>query len=634
MLRRKILRGLADSNPSVQGISLCRHGLNSFIEPTNSASEIASKRFSAAAFIDYGDRGYFLRASVFSWSGSIIALFGSGRKIFSPYVASGFASSNCRAPDVFLPGSPACRQFSSAGKANEIAPLGKTYYASSKSGFEELKKNGEGESDKEEGLNSTGSFSDCDAHEGHFSSDCSTVNDAVIIQRLFKGHKTRNEREQALNQCGVVVSGDLVVQVLYRHENDWKPAMFFFVWASQQPGFDHGTKTYHAMLNILGKVKRFHTMWQLIKEMHNRGNSPSLITDETFTILMRRYAAAHMVERAIETFFKREEFGLKLDTLSFQTLLLALCRYKHVQEAEALLHLRQHDFPPDMKTRNIILNGWCALANVHEAKRFWNELIKQGHTPDLVTYGTFIKALTNKGKLHAALKLFRAMRDKGCIPDVTICNILLDSLCFKKRIPEALIIFGEMNNSRILPNAATYNSLIKHICNIRRMDKAYELLDDMERKGCVANAKTYHYFLRVARKPEALKIMQRMVETGCKPTSDTYNLLLKMFFGWNELGRVLGLWDEMEEMGMGPDRRSYTVMIHGLYEKGKFDEACKFFNEMNAKGLVPEARTKILMKDIKIKAEGNKPGKLEGKKATKRQETTQSKWQSLKVKVA
>ena len=85
-----------------------------------------------------------------------------------------------------------------------------------------------------------------------------------------------------------------------------------------------------------------------------------------------------MVESATETFDKREEFGLKLNAPAFQILICALCRYKHVQEAEALLNLRQNDFPMDMKSPNIILNGWCALANLHGEKRFWNELIKQG----------------------------------------------------------------------------------------------------------------------------------------------------------------------------------------------------------------------------------------------------------------
>jgi pentatricopeptide repeat protein len=138
------------------------------------------------------------------------------------------------------------------------------------------------------------------------TSDCPEANDAHVIQRLLKINPTRKDRVKALNQCGITIYTDLVLEVLARHKNDWKIAMFFFVWASQQPGYSNGTETYNALLNILGKAQHFKTMWQLMKQMHNQGDSPSLVTDETFTILIRRYAAAHMVESTIETFDKRE----------------------------------------------------------------------------------------------------------------------------------------------------------------------------------------------------------------------------------------------------------------------------------------------------------------------------------------
>jgi pentatricopeptide repeat protein len=72
-----------------------------------------------------------------------------------------------------------------------------------------------------------------------------------------------------------------VLQVLSRHKNDWNIVVFLFVWASQQPGYKNGMDTYYAFLNILVKAQYFKTMWQLVNEMHNQGDSPSLVTDET-----------------------------------------------------------------------------------------------------------------------------------------------------------------------------------------------------------------------------------------------------------------------------------------------------------------------------------------------------------------
>ncbi|GAV63448.1 PPR domain-containing protein/PPR_2 domain-containing protein, partial [Cephalotus follicularis] len=255
----------------------------------------------------------------------------------------------------------------------------------------------------------------------------------------------------------------------------------------------------------------------------------------------------------------------------------------------------------DIKTWNIVLNGWCVLGNVSEAKRFWKDILASKCNPDLFTYGSFIHILTKKGKLGTALKLFKAMWEKGCNPDVVICNCIIDALCFKKRIPQALEVFREMNDRGCLPNVATYNSLIKHLCKIQRMEKVYELVDEMEQKkgSCQPNDITYNYLLKSLKKQEEVSgVVGRMKRNGCKMTCDMYNLILKLYMDWDCQERVRCIWDEMENNGLGPDRRSYTIMIHGLYGKGRIDDALCYFNEMTTKGMVPEPKTEFLTWNI------------------------------------
>ncbi|XP_077227409.1 tetratricopeptide repeat (TPR)-like superfamily protein isoform X2 [Tasmannia lanceolata] len=426
-----------------------------------------------------------------------------------------------------------------------------------------------------------------------------------MIQNLLKVHQDTAELESALAQCGLFLTEDLVLQVLCRHRSDWKPALFFFNWASGQQGYSHGTRAYNEMLDILGKMKRFTLMTQLIDEIP-REKRRSLVNESTFSILLNRYAGGRKVEEAIAMFYKRKDFGLKLDTFAFQTLLMVLCRYKQVEIAEPLFLAKQEEFPPDIKSRNIILNGWCVLGSLREAKRFWNDIITSGCKPDLFTYGIFINSLTKAGKLATAVKLFTSMWEKDCPPDVAICNCIIDGLCFKKKIPDALRIFGEMNERGCLPDVATYNSLIKHMCKIRRLEEAYDFLDEMERKGCPPNARTYTYFLKSMKKPEEVPgLMERMRQTGCRITDDTYNLILKLFMSWDNPEGVRSIWVEMEKNGMGPDQRSYTIVIHGLYDKERTDEALHYFSEMISKGMIPEPRTNLLAKAMETKRGGN-----------------------------
>ncbi|CAA6669511.1 unnamed protein product [Spirodela intermedia] len=296
-----------------------------------------------------------------------------------------------------------------------------------------------------------------------------------------------------------------------RHRSDWKAASSFFDWASVQEGYSHGSRAYNEMLDILGRMKQIKLMRQLFDGIPHEPSAP-IVNEKTFAVLVNRYAAAHKVADAIKVFYKRREYGLDLDLSAFQKLLTALCRSGRSS--------------PVIRSRNIILNGWCVLGSLREAKRFWNDIVTSDCKPDLYTYGIFINSLAKAGKLGTAVKLFTAMWARGCSPDVAICNCIIDALCFKKRIPEALEVFREMDGRGCLPDAATYNTLLKHLCGIGRT------------------------WRRPARSSAAM--VSRMRSAGCEPDADTYNLLLNLYVRWGDRRGVASIWSEMEDRGLGP----------------------------------------------------------------------------------
>ncbi|KAL6999552.1 hypothetical protein U1Q18_000712 [Sarracenia purpurea var. burkii] len=453
------------------------------------------------------------------------------------------------------------------------------------------------------------------------SNECSTVDsDALKVHNILKvmWNKPKDEIERSLDQCGLSLSEDLVLNVLQRHRSNWKPAFTFFNWVCRggnRSGYLPGSVVYNEILDTLGRMKRFDELTQVLDEMPKRNG---LFNERTYGVVVNRYAAAHKVEEATQFFYKRKELDLELDLAAFQTLLTCLCRYKHVETAEFLFHCKQNEFHPEIKTMNIILNGWCVLGSLREAKRFWNDIITSKKLkPDRFTYGIFINSLTKAGKVSTAIELFRAMWEKGCSPDAAICNCVIDGLCFKKRIPEALTIFQELNERDYLLNVATYNSLIKHLCKIRRMDKVYELLDQMEQKGgrCLPNERTYGFLLKSTKKPEQVPgILERMKRNGSKMTGDFYNLLLRLYMNWDYQETVRSTWAEMERDGLGPDRRSYTIMIHGLYDRGRIEDAMRYFSEMTSKGMIPELRTELIVNAMSAKLKGRGGEPIDGTK--------------------
>ncbi|KAF8047655.1 hypothetical protein N665_2895s0003 [Sinapis alba] len=430
---------------------------------------------------------------------------------------------------------------------------------------------------------------------------------AVDVHNVLKNHRgsSPEEIERILDKCGIVLTEGLIFEVVNRNRSDWKPAYTLSRLILKKPVNLSSSSVYNEILDVLGKLRRFEEFHQVFDEMSERD-------EKTYEVLLNRYAAAHRVDEAVKVYERRREFGIEDGLVAFHGLLKWLCRYKHVEFAETLFCSYRREFGGcDLKAMNIILNGWCVLGNVHEAKRFWKDIVASKCRPDVVSYGTMINALTKKGKVGKAMELYRAMWETGRDPDVKICNNVIDALCFKKRIPEALGVFKEMSERGCSPNVATYNSLLKHLCKLRRTEKVWEVVEEMEHRGgtCLPNDVTFGYLLKYSQKPEDVEaVLERMAKNMCEMTSDLYNLVFRLYVQWGDEEKAREIWSEMERSGLGPDQRTYTVRVHGLHTKGKIGEALSCYREMMSRGMVPEPKTEILLNQVmaKPKEEDNK----------------------------
>ncbi|XP_042486177.1 pentatricopeptide repeat-containing protein At5g15010, mitochondrial-like [Macadamia integrifolia] len=406
------------------------------------------------------------------------------------------------------------------------------------------------------------------------------------------------DAKHKLDQCGIVASSDLVMEVLSRIRNDWEAAFTFFLWAGKQsPDYAHSVQEYHAMISILGKMRKYDTAWALIDEMRGGRNGHSLVTPNTLLIMIRRYSAVHDVGKAINTFYALKRFKFDIGIKEFQDLLCALCRYKNVQDAEHLLFCNEKVFPFDTKSFNVILNGWCNIVvNLREAKRFWKEMDRRGISHDAISYSCMISCYSKASNLSYVLKLFNRMKELEIAPDRKVYNAVIYALAKGNLVKEARNLMKTMAEKGFIPNAVTYNSLIKPLCKARRTVEAKLIFDEMLQQVHSPSIRTYHAFFGVLKTgEEVFELLEKMKTLGCNPTNDTYIMLIRKFCRWRQLENVFRLWKEMSENGVNPDRSSYIVLIHGLFLNVKLEEAFKYYEEMKDKGFLPEPKTSEML---------------------------------------
>ncbi|PIN07827.1 hypothetical protein CDL12_19596 [Handroanthus impetiginosus] len=409
-----------------------------------------------------------------------------------------------------------------------------------------------------------------------------------VYRILRKFHSRVPKLELALQESGVVVRSGLTERVLNRCGDAGNLGYRFFVWASKQPGYRHSYDVYKSMIKILGKMRQFGAVWALIEEM--RKENPQLLSPEVFVVLMRRFASARMVKKAIEVLDEMPKYGCEPDEYAFGCLLDALCKNGSVKEAVLLFEDMRIRFKPTIKHFTSLLYGWCKEGKLMEAKVVLVKMREAGFEPDIVVYNNLLNGYTAAGKMVDAFHLLQEMRNTGCNPNAASYTIMIQALCAREKLEEAMRVFVDMENNGCEADIVTYTTLISGFCKWGKIEKGYELLDAMIQKGHAPNPTTYLYFMLAHEKKEeleeCLELMEEMRKIGVFPDLSIYNTIIRLACKLGETEDGMKLMNELEANGISPGVDTFVIMINGLVEHGNLIEACNYFNEMVGRGLL------------------------------------------------
>ncbi|CAM8886079.1 unnamed protein product [Rhodiola kirilowii] len=420
-------------------------------------------------------------------------------------------------------------------------------------------------------------------------------NIARDVETLCKiaSNQSISNMEVSLGQVSVRVSPLLVKEVLKKLSNGGVIALTFFRWAEKQKGYQHDNESYNLLIDSLGKIKQFKMIWGLVGDMRRR----KLLSKDTFYLIMRRYARARKVKETLEAFEKMKEFGLEHDdVLDFNKLLDVLCKAKHVEQAQELFdEMSKRRFKPDVRSYTILLEGWGHVQNMLRLNEVYREMKAEGLEPDVVTYGIMINVYCKAWKCDEAMTVFKEMEAKNCKASPHIYCCLINGLGGEGRLYEAIEVFHRYKAAGFEPELPTYNAVVGAYCWEMRMWDVSRTIKEMKKYGIGPNARTYdiilHHLVKAGRTKEAYAIFQKMsTRVGCKPSSSTYEIIVRMLCNEDQVDMALRVWHEMRAKGVIPGIHMYSALINTLCQLHKLDDASKYFLEMLDMGLRPLAQ--------------------------------------------
>lgn len=409
-----------------------------------------------------------------------------------------------------------------------------------------------------------------------------------IYRILRKFHSRVPKLELALQESGIVVRAGLTERVVNRCGDAGSLGYRFFVWASKQPGYRHSYDVYKSMIKVLGKMRQFGAVWALIEEM--RKENLQLLTPEVFVVLMRRFASARMVKKAIEVLDEMPKYGHEPDEYVFGCLLDALCKNGSVKEAALLFEDMKIRFKPTIKHFTSLLYGWCKEGKLMEAKFVLVKMREAGFEPDIVVYNNLLQGYSGAGKMVDAFHLLQEMRSSGCEPTATSYTIVIQALCAREKMLEAMRVFMDMENAGCEADIIAYTTLISGFCKWGKIDKGYELLDAMIQKGHTPNQTTYMHIMLAHEKKQELEECQELLGEMRKidvlPDPSIYGIIIRLACKLGETKQAIKVMNEIETNGFSPGVDTFVILINGLVEQGCLVESCDYFKEMVSRGLL------------------------------------------------
>ncbi|KAH7298316.1 hypothetical protein KP509_25G036800 [Ceratopteris richardii] len=485
-------------------------------------------------------------------------------------------------------------------------------------------------------------------------------NTTESILSVFSGRQAWNsEAQQALDALKIKLGYRAVREVIKALSNV-DVAVGFFHWAAQQQDFKHNTKTYSAIVRLVGESGNLKLMNSFVLQMHQEGCpvTPYFLAD-----IMMVYGHHKMAKQAFQVFKEMSNAGLQPNQFVHNCLISILLRCGHFEGAQKVFDMMRtgNKCLPDAITYNMLIDKCGKSGDVLRAQQYCMEMRHKGVCPNeksyasllgslgksgkiekacdvfnvikskgrlvnRVTYTELIKGLGRAGESMKALELFREMEESGCEMDVVVYNVVLDILVKQKMIGQAWKLFVNMQARQCAPNVVTYNTLIGGFCKEKRVDEAFRWYDKMKGDGITPDAHTYSIlvgglcklgqidaaYIFLTKRQSSSVLQENKLGTNDRIDKDAdgrmiesipvHNTMLNGLVKSERLEMACAHLQLMEKSGYVPDVFSFSVVIHGLGKAGKPNDALAMYQKMKKLGIKPNLVTFNTLIDLLGKA--------------------------------
>ncbi|KAL2644941.1 hypothetical protein R1flu_012528 [Riccia fluitans] len=376
-------------------------------------------------------------------------------------------------------------------------------------------------------------------------------------------------------------------------------------------GCEPDAVTYTVAIGAAYSSRRAPEALSLHKEMVQKGHALGV---GTWNMLIAVASKTGQVGVAVELFSEMRK-TCKPDAYTFNTLISILCSLENKEDAQTFLRklgiradainsceqgalelfrFMERIIAPDSVTYQTLIHAMCRSGRLQDCQDLVQEMEERGFRAGLVLYHRILQLLGHAGKVDKAWKLFLKMRTSN-MPEGMTYAMIIKILAKGGRFGKATKLLEEMEMKGFAPSAFEYTPLIESLARAKRFQEADKLMKQMAKKGCRPDRMGYNSLIdtycTAGKVAQAYRIFLKSVDDGCLPGTITYNSLIRGYFRFSNTNDALDMYDVMKKMGSKPNGDTLNILINGLNSAGRKDELKQILEEMHQLGVVSSAES-------------------------------------------
>ncbi|OIW05451.1 hypothetical protein TanjilG_12042 [Lupinus angustifolius] len=382
-------------------------------------------------------------------------------------------------------------------------------------------------------------------------------NNHVVISDIFSKPTQNDVVTSLLDSNRVSINHDSVIQILGKLDSNADVARRFFNWVLETSPWRLSSKSYNAMLSVLGTNGLVNEFWDLVGVMKKKGFG---VSNGVKVKMLDIFEKGGLVDDVLKLNALFESGSIDN---SIEKKCLRVCRIvrRNVWDDDVENQIKELNVEWSGNAVKLVLKGLGSETS--KALIFFRWLEESGvFKHDGWTYNAMARVLGREDSIDRFWKLLGDMRDARFDLEDKTFAIVLGRFYKRKMIKEAVELYEFAMASKNKPSRDICTIILKKIVVSKELD-----LDLFSR------------------------VLKVFTESGNVLTDSMVNAVLKSLTSVGKMGQWNKVLKVMEGYMLGARGNLQGKIAYRLSAAGYKDEASEFIGNIEASGSIPEHKT-------------------------------------------